>query len=217
VDGLLGRTVRLRGTLRAKSRQPQTFPLLYNGARVAVPTLTLTGQFTGDGRTESVELKVVADRRHPLIVQSVTGKDVWQIVRIEMPERSPAKSLETALARDCRAELSGIYFDFASAELDDRSQGMLAAIAQVLTKNLTWSVILEGHTDGVGSDAANLKLSAARVNAVRDHLTRRHGVPASRIEVVGFGESRPREPNTTFEGRARNRRVELVRKCSGEQ
>jgi outer membrane protein OmpA-like peptidoglycan-associated protein len=202
--------------LRVEPRQAQPFPLLYNGARVTVPTLRLTGQLTGDGRSEDIELRVVADRKHPLIVKTVSGKDVWQIVRIETPERAPAKNLEATLARECRAELSGIYFDFASAELDDRSRSSLAAIAQMLTKNPSWSVTLEGHTDGVGSEAANLGLSAARVNAVRDSLTQRHGVQATRIKVAGFGESRPRESNSTFEGRARNRRVELVRNCTGE-
>jgi outer membrane protein OmpA-like peptidoglycan-associated protein len=75
-----------------------------------------------------------------------------------------------------------------------------------------WRVTIEGHTDGIGSDEDNQRLSQARADAVRAALIE-DGVPAERLTAAGFGESRPVESNDTVEGRARNRRVELSRQC----
>ena len=69
-------------------------------------------------------------------------------------------------------------------------------------------VIVEGHTDGVGSEGYNMKLSRRRAEAVRGYLVD-HGIAPSRIRAEGFGKSRPVASNDTAEGRAQNRRVEL--------
>ena len=78
---------------------------------------------------------------------------------------------------------------------------------------IDWVMTVEGHTDSIGTAAANQRLSQRRAEAVRARLAERHGVKTSTWKAVGYGPSRPREPNTTLEGRARNRRVELVRDC----
>ena len=70
------------------------------------------------------------------------------------------------------------------------------------------SIEIGGHTDDVGSDIQNLELSESRAQAVRTHLIDA-GVPSNRIEAKGYGESRPREKNSTAEGRAKNRRTEF--------
>ena len=70
------------------------------------------------------------------------------------------------------------------------------------------STVVEGHTDSVGTDAYNQRLSERRANAVRDVLVNQHGLDASRVDAVGYGESRPVADNSTEEGRAINRRVE---------
>ncbi len=71
-------------------------------------------------------------------------------------------------------------------------------------------VRVEGHTDSHGTDAANLKLSSERAQAVRQYLVANMGMDISRIEAVGYGESRPVATNETAEGRARNRRIDVV-------
>jgi OOP family OmpA-OmpF porin len=124
-------------------------------------------------------------------------------------------SLERELASACRVELPGIYFAFNSAHLSPASDRAIAAISGILARHPDWSVTLEGHTDSIGSTAANRALSERRVAAVRARLVERHRVNPSRLGVAGLGAARPREPNTTIEGRARNRRVELVRECGG--
>lgn len=67
---------------------------------------------------------------------------------------------------------------------------------------------VEGHTDSVGPDAYNQRLSERRAQAVRDVLVHQYGVSADRVDSVGYGESRPVADNATAEGRAINRRVE---------
>ena len=83
----------------------------------------------------------------------------------------------------------------------------------MLGRRADWRISIEGHTDSVGTEPYNMDLSARRAAAVREALVRAHGIASGRIRTAGFGESRPREPNATPEGRARNRRVELVRPC----
>jgi outer membrane protein OmpA-like peptidoglycan-associated protein len=125
-------------------------------------------------------------------------------------------TLERVLASACRAELPGIYFAFNSAELDPASDRTIATIAAILARHHDWSATLEGHTDSIGAAAANQTLSERRVAAVRARLVERHTVDPARLRTAGYGAARPKEPNGTIEGRARNRRVELVRDCSGD-
>jgi outer membrane protein OmpA-like peptidoglycan-associated protein len=122
-------------------------------------------------------------------------------------------TLERELDTACRIELPGVYFAFNSAHIDPASDRSLAALARMLAEHGDWVMTIEGHTDSIGTAAANQKLSQRRAEAVRGRLAERHGVDTRTWKAVGYGPSRPREPNTTIEGRARNRRVELVRDC----
>ena len=81
----------------------------------------------------------------------------------------------------------------------------------MLRKNPTWSLAVEGHTDSIGGAASNLELSKRRSAAVKQALTERYRIDRNRLQTngYGYGESRPKDTNDTFEGRARNRRVEL--------
>ena len=88
---------------------------------------------------------------------------------------------------------------------------MLAEIAQVLQQNPTWHLDVEGHTDSIGGDAYNLDLSRRRSASVKQALVSRYKINGQRLQTSGFGLSRPKDRNDTIEGRARNRRVELVK------
>jgi outer membrane protein OmpA-like peptidoglycan-associated protein len=218
-DGALGgamsaalrNTLKLKGTLKVVTAAPAPFPLLFGERRVAVPALHLRGSFFGDGVRRALEFWVLADRLHPLLLKSVNGPDVLQIVRVDIPER--AQPLENVLGKICRVELPGVYFAFATAVLEPESDPTIAEVAAVLTRHPDWTFRIEGHTDSVGPDAANLKLSEARANAMRTRLIERHGIASRRLTASGFGETKPIESNDTIEGRARNRRVELVGSC----
>ena len=109
--------------------------------------------------------------------------------------------------------MPGLYFDFNRATINVQSKPALQSIADLLTRH-PWNVTIEGHTDNVGSDGYNEGLSSRRAAAVKDALTRDYRIAATRLSSAGIGEKRPRETNDTIAGRARNRRVELVRDCS---
>ena len=94
--------------------------------------------------------------------------------------------------------------------IQERSFSLIDEIAETVAANPQLKKIrIEGHTDAVGSDVANLKLSQARADSVVDAISAR-GVEASRLDAVGFGEMRPLETNDTDDGRAANRRVEFI-------
>jgi outer membrane protein OmpA-like peptidoglycan-associated protein len=214
--------VRYKGTLTTLSPAPEPFPLLLDGVRAGLPALHLKGTFANGLRRTEWELWVLADSTHPLLLKSVLEGDVFQMVRADLPDspvkkRGPAiegRLLEAELVTRCRLELPGVYFAFGTAAIDPISDRALAELAQGLAGHPDWKVTVEGHTDSVGTDAANQALSKRRADAVRGRLAERHGVDTRTWGVVGYGATRPRESNATIEGRARNRRVELVRDCS---
>jgi outer membrane protein OmpA-like peptidoglycan-associated protein len=117
-------------------------------------------------------------------------------------------------ARGTVLTLSGeVLFAFNKTELRPIAQERLGQVADVL-KQTDQKIVIEGHTDSVGGDAYNLRLSKGRAQAVKDFLASR-GVPADRIEVVGYGKARPIADNGTPEGRANNRRVEIILRPMG--
>lgn len=103
-----------------------------------------------------------------------------------------------------------VLFDSGQAVLKPESRQTLHEAADRVKKFPTAVVTVAGHTDNVGSDAANLKLSEARAAAVRDFFVQQESIPAARLAVKGHGKTMPVADNTTDEGRARNRRVEVV-------
>ncbi len=107
-----------------------------------------------------------------------------------------------------RIVLRGVTFDFNSADLGADAASILDAAVASLEEAPEAEVVVAGHSDSVGSDAYNQQLSERRASSVRDYLVD-HGIAAERLEVKGFGESQPVADNSTAEGRAENRRVEL--------
>ena len=106
-------------------------------------------------------------------------------------------------------ELPGVYFDFDKATLKPEAKVVLNEAAALLSQHERVVVEVAGHTDSSGSDAYNQGLSERRANSVRDYLVEK-GVRASRLSAKGYGESMPVASNDTKEGRAENRRVELI-------
>ena len=202
-----------KGTLSRASAAPMPFPLLVNGVRVSVPVLALRGRFALREQHVDIDFWVLADRAHPLLLKIVTGSDVLQVVRVEVPGMSSGADVEAALAAKCEAELPGVYFAYNSAELEPASEQAIADARRLIDRHPSWNLVIEGHTDSIGGVSANQVLSLRRAESVRAALVRL-GVAATRLRAVGRGATRPRESNATLEGRASNRRVELTRPCS---
>jgi len=102
-----------------------------------------------------------------------------------------------------------ILFDTGKASIKKESLETLNAIAEIMKQYPNSKFSIDGHTDSVGSDALNLKLSEDRAATVREYLTTR-GLEGSRLESHGYGESRPIDSNNTAKGKKNNRRVEVT-------
>jgi outer membrane protein OmpA-like peptidoglycan-associated protein len=101
-----------------------------------------------------------------------------------------------------------VLFDFDSSALRSASRSELREMAGVFNRYSDTSIVVEGHTDSIGTDAYNQRLSERRASAVANFL-QDQGVRGSRIDAYGYGESRPRASNGTASGRQQNRRVEI--------
>jgi outer membrane protein OmpA-like peptidoglycan-associated protein len=104
----------------------------------------------------------------------------------------------------------GIHFDTAKSDLKPDSEPALGEIAKLLKNNATLKLFVVGHTDLVGDVAVNLRLSQERAQTVLNALIGKYGITASRLTAFGNGSYAPVASNKTEEGRAKNRRVELV-------
>ena len=105
--------------------------------------------------------------------------------------------------------LNNIFFEYAKATLRSESFPELDRIAETMKENVNLTIEIQGHTDNVGSNESNLRLSQDRAESVRTYLIAKK-LPPNRVTSVGFGETRPVASNDSEEGKAQNRRVEFV-------
>lgn len=122
-----------------------------------------------------------------------------------------AASLAGDITRTGHASVYGILFDTGKADVKPQSDATLKEIAKLLSQNAQLKLYVVGHTDNVGTLAANTELSQRRAEAVMKVLTAKYGVAANRLQAAGDGPTAPVASNDSEEGRAKNRRVELVK------
>jgi outer membrane protein OmpA-like peptidoglycan-associated protein len=103
----------------------------------------------------------------------------------------------------------GVTFDVGRATIKPQFYGALDSVASTLNQYGKTRIEIEGHTDSTGSAEMNQQLSENRAMAVASHLASR-GVPRDRMYAIGYGKTQPIADNSTAEGRARNRRVEII-------
>lgn len=129
------------------------------------------------------------------------------------PQDSPQSSPEQVRHEEAVAErivLSGeVLFDFGKSELREEGIKALAELAAKISSG-NYRVTVEGHADGIGADEPNDRISLARAKSVAAFLVEHGGLNADSVRAEGFGKKRPRSDNSTSEGRAANRRVEVV-------
>jgi len=163
-----------------------------NGVRVAnVPKATL-------GRSKGVWITVTASQTQPAYIGNIRVAE-------------GGKPLYDALATTGRVATHGILFDVGSDQIRAESTPTLKSISDMLTAHPGLKLMIEGHTDNVGSSQSNQTLSERRAAAVKQYLVSVSHIDAARLSTKGYGASKPIAPNTTPEGRQENRRVELVK------
>lgn len=122
-----------------------------------------------------------------------------------------AAALGKDLGRTGHVAIYGIYFDTGKADVKPESEAALTEITKLLTEDAALRLHVVGHTDSVGDLAMNMDLSRRRAQAVVQVLTTKHGIAAARLRADGVGPLAPVASNDTDDGRAKNRRVELVK------
>jgi len=127
-----------------------------------------------------------------------------------MKQEVSATDMLDALNKDGYVALD-IHFDTGKSTIRDESRPMIEQIVKLLNDNADLKLSIEGHTDNVGDAKSNKSLSQQRAMSVLDAITNA-GVDGKRLSAVGFGQDKPVADNRTEEGRAKNRRVELVKK-----
>lgn len=168
------------------------------------------------------QIKIYANQNRVLSVPEVEFKATYLLVSGDYSDGKPMAFKNFKLAAGGNQNLidkaftdgkyisHGINFDVNKSTIKPTSMGELNAIAKILKDNPSLKFEVGGHTDADGDDVGNLKLSEARANTVKTILAGM-GIDGNRLTVKGYGETKPIAPNTTFEGKAENRRVEFVK------
>jgi len=167
------------------------------------------------------------DQRYTTVKVSRDGREVWTqvdtawgrgylltIIEKQAMAQQVVASAElfgSGLKATGHVEVPGIYFDTGKSELKAESDAAVAEVAKLLKADPALKVFVVGHTDNVASLDLNTKLSQARAEAVVQALVTKHGIAAARLMGRGVGPLAPVASNDAEDGRAKNRRVELVK------
>ena len=207
------------GELRVTGRRTAT--VIVNDKPLQLPVIELAGPLKAWNRGRNFENEasavVLDDERFPLLVDMHSRNDTTELrirfEKITFPGSVEGRgALEEALIENTTVDVYGIYFDFNSDRIRPESEPVLQEIGSVMKRHPDWRLSIAGHTDNVGGNGEyNLQLSRKRSEAVRTTLISRFGIAADRLTSSGFGAAAPKDTNDTSEGRARNRRVELIR------
>ena len=161
-------------------------------------------------------VKVLFAKNHGGSYMEANRIRVWKTATAAAAPASAPASAPSAVSEQLkstgRAVSHEIHFATNSAEILPDSAPVLGEIADLLAANPQWQLTIEGHTDNAGGADLNLDLSRRRAEAVKRWLVDRRGVDELRLTTAGRGATKPIADNGTEEGRALNRRVELVRR-----
>lgn len=185
------------------------------GALVVVEDIT-TGELIAVNKSNSAsgEYLVVLPAGRNYSVSANSDGFFFYSENFEIPKDTSYQEITRDIAlepieKGTKVVLNNIFFESGRAGLKPISYVELNKAADLLKKNPTMFVEVGGHTDDVGSDELNLKLSQERATAVLDYLVLA-GIEASRLQATGYGETQPLVSNDTEEGKAANRRTEFV-------
>ena len=216
------------GELRVERRG--TMAVIVNDGPLNLPVITVRGTmkwWIHGNRLETQDtLVILDDERFPLLIDNESSNDTVgsriYFAKVTYPSGGGASgggslrmrggSMEEGLIENNRVDVYGIYFDFNSDRIRTESEPVLEEIGSIMKTHPDWRLNIQGHTDNVGGNGQyNLELSRRRSEAVRMTLVKRFGISADQLSSGGSGAASPKDTNDTPEGRARNRRVELVR------
>ncbi len=171
------------------------------------------GQTTSNPLTGEYKLLVPYGKRYGIRPDLDNGLGVSKNIDLSTPgefKEIKIEDLEVAPIKTGTAvTLYNVFFEFAKATLEKESFLELDRMIGVMNKNPNMAIEVQGHTDNVGSDAVNMRLSQQRADAVKDYFLSKKISP-DRVKSTGFGKDKPVASNETTEGQAKNRRVEFL-------
>ena len=165
---------------------------------------------------EDVVVKVVKNNMETWAYVSANGNGSYSIHLIEKQAMkqdvvADAGAMNKSIRESGKAALYGIYFDTGKSDVKPESEATLKEIAKLLNDNANLKLYVVGHTDNSGTLDVNMKLSQDRAAAVVNALVNRYSIGVFRLKACGDGPTAPVASNDAEEGRALNRRVELVK------
>ena len=186
-----------------------------DGNPVDVPVIHATGMFGGGRQTAVGDFYFLDNKNNPTLLQytvQFAGEKTPRTERYVLitPGAGERQKMEQALAARRAYTTYGIHFDFDKASIRNDSVPLLREITTALRNNPLWTLSITGHTDSIGDNAYNMKLSQARADSVKSKLVKL-GISPDRLSTAGAGPSQPIATNKTLQGRALNRRVVLAR------
>jgi outer membrane protein OmpA-like peptidoglycan-associated protein len=190
-------------------------PIMIENEVIQVPALRATGTFASGSKTGIGDFYFLDNKNNPMMIQSTLQFSWEKQLRAERIVRVTAgasmkSAMEQSLSTLRKYDVYGLHFDFDKATLRPESAKLIKDIATTLKNNPSWTLQINGHTDSIGDTGYNQKLSSDRAASVGAALLQT-GIEASRLQTGGFGETQPKGDNATLDGRALNRRVELLR------
>lgn len=220
VVGAKGKKQSVEGALWKANYYPQAT------AKSTASALQILRNFENAAKSLGGEA-VFVDKNQETLRVARDGKEYWVDVRADhtgkywmviVAKQAMAQTIEANadvfadnLKTSGHAAVYGILFDTGKADIKPESAQAVGEIAKLLKADGGLKLHVVGHTDAVGGVESNLKLSEARAAAVLQALVKDHGIAAARLRAFGNGPFAPVATNDTEEGRAKNRRVELVK------
>ncbi len=158
----------------------------------------------------------ITGRKGPQWVYASSEGNFYKVIAVKAKEMEQqvvaanADGWSDQINQTGRVSVYGINFDTGKATIKPESEAVLKELLALFQKQPDWYMVVAGHTDNVGTDAINIPLSRQRAEAVVAWLAAK-GVDRSRLVATGLGSKKPLADNTTDDGRAKNRRVDLVK------
>jgi len=208
-----GRVTMIRYSLKDGATEPSRVQIQRNYENAVT---RIGGTVTGRNDDGHVFLKLVKGGQEiwadiDAYITSEYGIVIVEKGAMKQDVVADAAALANGIQADGKVMVYGIAFDTGKAEVKPESAATLAEIAKMLKADAALKLHVVGHTDNVAGFELNMKLSQARAEAVVQALVAKHSIGAARLKASGVGPLAPVASNATEEGRAKNRRVELVR------
>jgi outer membrane protein OmpA-like peptidoglycan-associated protein len=208
-----GRFTTIRYALQEGAKEPSRVQIFRNYENAITRIGGTVLAVTDDG---DAYMKVVKGDKEIWVHVSAYITSEWMLYIVEKQAMTQvvvanAEALSNDINSSGHAAIYGIYFDTGKADIKPESEKALKEIAKLLTNSAGLKLNVVGHTDSVGAIEVNMKLSQARAESVVQALVSKYGIAAARLKGYGVGPLAPVASNDAEEGRARNRRVELVK------